>query len=1186
MSSPAEKQSIEAIASDSSKNSNDDNTSNELAPDHRNVATGETRGDCQTLEQRFASIESKLKIVDNAFNLDQATEHFIQQKRFQLPLDLMRPEELAKYHTANLEFYWDSMSFMSKIRTSHQRILDTEKAMKEVNEEQLGARMAALKEQVSETARDISIKAFLDGVAATITQVDWNLFIATEGGPDDSILNPIKVVSSEPEPQAILRLKSSEAAIPDSVGRRHTEEILWERDQTSHGEKPLPERIKIHSSPLVAILCMVMKQKTPYLGKDKSMIMLRPFKELIFYETKLRDHLFALEKQFQDLDETQPMSTMVGMEDGSLEDSKHHPESGSVTDVPVKEADERETPPDDKKQLHTDVTQTQSPENEEPSNEVKNEAKIGSIAGLLHMRCLMNFFDNSIKVKLEYVDSPDCTSLSFHDLWHIFKPGKKVVDQTEKQAYVILRVQIPRHRVEDIWLRWSRNRWDRNDSDDDNDNDQDDEMDELPLLLHCVYIDFDGKQFGPVSKKFKIPQYGGLKEIRSLPVYPFRYAKSAEIHDKLRKRGKMLLDISTFKPMYYMGNTLDTRDEIDSQVVVDFNEALADETRRKKWEPTIAPVNTAPEERPEFFCSAPCCSGQAVHDGDYIDSLLTENYVRSLVPATSLQPPSLLLSPRSLEDLPKDGEGLTDEELMVMTYRVFGFVLRSRRWAQLDLSFLRYEDADGRNVSVNAFNRLELPDGHREMVKSLVIQHFRSKQASFTKDEQTDLIKGKGKGLIMLLHGAPGVGKTTTAEGIAELFKKPLFQITCGDLGTTAREVEEELEKNFALASRWGCILLLDEADVFLSARDRMDFVRNGLVAVFLRVLEYYTGILFLTTNRIGDFDEAFASRVHMSLYYPELDEQKTIRVFELNLDLIQDRFNKQGREIRYDASSIQDFARQHFLKHKFSRWNGRQIRNLCQTALALAEYDTQGEDLEAKVDNSIPVSLQLKYFKIVQEAYLGFAEYLGDIRGTKGDRRAIDFQLRARQDSPYQTRPSRFAHKAEEMASQDWQSPPTLSSSDSSQYRLSSQVDPFQPINQVHPLAGQGINMPPQQYQPYPYQQPQQQSQHYQQQPTTTMDSTGYNIPSGSVYVGHGNTDPRMMQTQPPNTQYMQYQQGSQGAPRNMNVNLQGSPVPQSSFPGHQQGQRYSSGPQGQGLTSHVQAPSISMEDSSSSHN
>jgi AAA+ superfamily predicted ATPase len=80
------------------------------------------------------------------------------------------------------------------------------------------------------------------------------------------------------------------------------------------------------------------------------------------------------------------------------------------------------------------------------------------------------------------------------------------------------------------------------------------------------------------------------------------------------------------------------------------------------------------------------------------------------------------------------------------------------------------------------------------------------------------------------------VGKTTTAEGVAQHFQKPLFQITCGDLGSNARDVEAELEKNFTLASRWGCILLLDEADVFLSARERTDFERNGLVAGWCHV--------------------------------------------------------------------------------------------------------------------------------------------------------------------------------------------------------------------------------------------------------------------------------------------------------------------------------------------------------------
>lgn len=172
-------------------------------------------------------------------------------------------------------------------------------------------------------------------------------------------------------------------------------------------------------------------------------------------------------------------------------------------------------------------------------------------------------------------------------------------------------------------------------------------------------------------------------------------------------------------------------------------------------------------------------------------------------------------------------------------------------------------------------------------------------------------------------------------------------------------------------------------------------------------MLEYYTGILFLTTNRIGDFDEAFASRIHMSLYYPELDELKTKKVFKLNLDLIQERFDRQGRKITYDASSIEDFAEQHYREHVYSRWNGRQIRNACQTALALAEYDAHGgkiaQDDDAD-DSDVVVALQLRHFRLVQTAYLDFGRYLGDIRGTQGDRRAIDYGLRANTQAPYQS--------------------------------------------------------------------------------------------------------------------------------------------------------------------------------------
>ena len=73
-----------------------------------------------------------------------------------------------------------------------------------------------------------------------------------------------------------------------------------------------------------------------------------------------------------------------------------------------------------------------------------------------------------------------------------------------------------------------------------------------------------------------------------------------------------------------------------------------------------------------------------------------------------------------------------------------------------------------------------------------------------------------------------------------------------GDLGTTAPEVEKALETSFSLASRWGCVLLLDEADVFLAARSRIDFKRNGLVS---GMFSLHMGTCIMMTNRDGRTD-------------------------------------------------------------------------------------------------------------------------------------------------------------------------------------------------------------------------------------------------------------------------------------------------------------------------------------------
>ncbi|KAJ2979399.1 hypothetical protein NUW58_g7211 [Xylaria curta] len=242
-----------------------------------------------------------------------------------------------------------------------------------------------------------------------------------------------------------------------------------------------------------------------------------------------------------------------------------------------------------------------------------------------------------------------------------------------------------------------------------------------------------------------------------------------------------------------------------------------------------------------------------------------------------------------------------------------------------------------------------------------------------------DVVKGKGRGLIILLHGAPGVGKTSTAECVAANAGKPLFPITCGDIGgETAQEVERNLESYFNLARKWNSVLLLDEADVFLAARERGNIRQNSLVSVFLRVLEYYPGILILTTNRVGSFDEAIKSRVHCALYYPKLNKSQSLRIWKMNIQALEEQ-NEQlepNLRVQFDKAKIKAFAEHHWEEgDKDTRWNGRQIKNAFQTAISLAQWDS----FQATGDSATQAGpvLKAEHFNKVAIASKHFDRYL-----------------------------------------------------------------------------------------------------------------------------------------------------------------------------------------------------------------
>lgn len=161
------------------------------------------------------------------------------------------------------------------------------------------------------------------------------------------------------------------------------------------------------------------------------------------------------------------------------------------------------------------------------------------------------------------------------------------------------------------------------------------------------------------------------------------------------------------------------------------------------------------------------------------------------------------------------------------------------------------------------------------------------------------------------------------AECVSEETQKPLISLTSADIGTSPDLVERRLLKWFKLAKIWSAILLLDEADVFLERRSATDLVRNNLVAIFLRTLEYYQGILFLTTNRIGTFDEAFISRIDVPIYFPALTNEQRTRIWSTFFRKLeeerQDKIRVAG-DVKYYVGEDRDLLD--------LEWNGREIRS------------------------------------------------------------------------------------------------------------------------------------------------------------------------------------------------------------------------------------------------------------------
>ncbi|KAG8533371.1 uncharacterized protein KY384_002154 [Bacidia gigantensis] len=387
-------------------------------------------------------------------------------------------------------------------------------------------------------------------------------------------------------------------------------------------------------------------------------------------------------------------------------------------------------------------------------------------------------------------------------------------------------------------------------------------------------ITYNGLNFGYITENQTIRSYDGYKPLTDLPVKPLDFLVDRElITQRMVERGKKYTSLHGTHHCEYDGTA----------------EALAPERRI-----------TFEGEEDEFPLQTTTVRGRIMIDGKrfYESAPSHEPYYEGKT-----------ISVENEEHL-----NLGNDDYLICSFFIPGFALVDKRWCFFNVDLVK--DAE---YNLAAFESLMLDKSYKQMIFSLVNVHT-ILGLSFD-----DVIKGKGKGLIFLLHGVPGVGKSLTAESVADFCKRPLYTITAGDIGASSHTVELGLGKALRLAESWNAIVLIDEADVFLEQRQTSDLTRNGLVSVFLRIIEYYQGIMFLTTNRIVSFDEAFKSRIHLAINYPALSPAFRKSLWKTFL-------RKVSPDSKLDWLSPANLEQ---LAHE--NLNGRQIKNTARTAYALA---------------------------------------------------------------------------------------------------------------------------------------------------------------------------------------------------------------------------------------------------------
>lgn len=575
-----------------------------------------------------------------------------------------------------------------------------------------------------------------------------------------------------------------------------------ENPASEETEKKWIRRIRINSRAVLEILRIIVSDS--FVAWNRPIVFSRPFQLLVSLHEKVKEQLTNMKRLASDIfDDRGNSEHLTGI-------------AGSSTTTPAHESD----------------------------NLIKVLAETPK--ALDELTCFVDFMETRIMPDSRRYSGPSSSpseTIRYEDLWYLFKPGTLVYSAPEPSSWDRFRSSPHSHR----FLRVMETHLGRT------------SPAKPPirlayegpwnLLLH--FIEYDGTSYSPIAFVRSILPFSGRKKVTDLPIYPVTYLEDDQIFSQAQSDGATYVSLIERRSGFYSGWTqivtpfgvplipytreytpdslTASPEHIESDILVDFQETF---NAFPGWKLNFYPDITGmlaseiswPQSEPYDL---------PILEWDEVGRVRIDQTDRFLVVDATERSEAIKFVEEDTLGLFKTETRTTPtgEHLALLPTRFFAYAVLQRKFVQLSTRFVRSADLEAND---KAFEKLEINKDYKRLILALVKSHFdkvETEKKTNTEIETQDLIRGKGKGVVILLHGVPGVGKTATAEAVALKWKKPLFPITCGDLGYTADTLEKSLNEIFRLAHHWGCILLLDEADVFITQRERHDLKRNALVS-------------------------------------------------------------------------------------------------------------------------------------------------------------------------------------------------------------------------------------------------------------------------------------------------------------------------------------------------------------------